>query len=172
MDASAPRAKACRRTYDTADQCRIEADKIIQEKIAKGYTRSKAAQLRNPHRLPERAATVQRSAGADKEARRSNAPRLPGADRQQAQEDLLPFLQSVDRCALPALRKAIKAARKHYCEARMEVVAGYRTATNGAVVRNGTDEQCRIIELSGMAAAARTRAEVLLPHAVSQQFAS
>ena len=141
--------QSLQKIYDTADQCRMEADKIIQEKIAKGYSEEGGAAGAFAAEIPKSRVGA-RSANADKEAEEATLRAYQELIGKGSTNDLLPFLQSVNRAHYPALRKAIKSARKHYCESRTEVIPGTQ-GNSWRSVRNGTDEQCLIIELSGMA---------------------
>jgi len=135
------------KTYDTAYQCRIAAEKIIQEKIAKGYSEEGGTTAALATAIPK-----SRNGGAIdvKEAEEATLRAYQELINKGGTNDLLPFLQSVNRVHYPALRKAIKAARKHYCELSFEVVEG-KGGQSWRGVYKGTEVQRCIIELSAVA---------------------
>ncbi|CAN5635165.1 hypothetical protein BH09BAC4_BH09BAC4_19410 [soil metagenome] len=100
------------KTFDSADQCQNEANKLIREKTRKGY--------------------VEVVDGVAVATSSQSAPKPPKTDDQQAEEvllnrfdelvratltdELLPFLQSVDKRHYVALSKKIKSARSYWCD--------------------------------------------------------
>ncbi|MBD2705641.1 WGR domain-containing protein [Spirosoma sp. BT702] len=138
------------KTFDTADRCQREADKLIREKTAKGYVESGDSQ---PITSQPRVATL-RPASADKEAEIATLTRYDELIQQAPMAALLPFLQRVDTRHYEALRKKIKEARRYWCD--YVVLKTIPTGVNKETVRQewghrGSWPQRIMISLSGVA---------------------
>lgn len=140
------------KTFDTADQCQQQADKLIREKNSKGYIESINGQvLASSDVKPKKQSTASPALDADKEAQEAMLARYDELIRNTQTDQLLPFLQSVEKHHYEALRKKIKEARTYWCD----YVEISRTERNGHLQRRmdyrGTWPQRKLVTLSGLA---------------------
>jgi predicted DNA-binding WGR domain protein len=140
------------KTFDSADQCRQQVDKLIREKMGKGYVESVNGQVvASPDVVPKKRSIIPSAPNADKEAQGAMLARYDELIRNTQIDQLLTFLQSVEKHQYEALRKKIKEARRYWCD----YVEISRTEQNGHLQRRmdyrGTWPQRKLITLSGMA---------------------
>lgn len=137
--------------FDNEEKCSAEADKIIREKMAKGYVEQvNGIAVDVPQDVKQK---VSRTKTNDDTAQ-SQEEVLVGYQRlidRGKPKELLPFLQTVDRKHYPALRKSIKAARKHYCDFVHLLPAEREKDAQSEWGVRGNDGQRTLIELSGLA---------------------
>lgn len=138
--------------FESAEACREAAGKLIAGKLGKGYLED--GETRALPAAGPGTATAKKRPATGQTARFAEAETLDGYQaliERGTLPQLLPFLQSVESAHYPALKKAIKAAQRHYCRLlelpdpeRVETFydkTGYRS----------TAAQRQLIELSGLA---------------------
>ncbi len=148
------------KTFDTAERCQREADKLIREKTGKGYVESV-----NGIAVALSPAPAAPPAVADNQQELEVVLRYEEIIRNTRTDQLLPFLQSVDKRHYLALEvKAKKIAREL-------VELGQINTTNWAIAQKKQDEkvQLALIHLSELALS--NKGEIWIKTALSDLFA-
>ena len=144
------------KTVDSPERCQQEIDKLIREKTGKGYLESVDG-VTVIASAPTAKKTTERQANPDQEALETILNRYDEIIQNTQTDQLLPFLQRVDKRHYPAVRKAIKQARKHWCDTAILEPQEYNRVTDKYKVRDqmwgvrGTYPQKTIINLSALA---------------------
>jgi predicted DNA-binding WGR domain protein len=129
------------KAFDSAEQCQQAVEKLIREKTRKGYIESGSDVVATATPQPSRSNGTMT---AGQEQQKAMLDRYDQIIRNAQTDQLLPFLQSVDKLHYPALRKKIKEAKKYWCD----------TVTEQGNIRwgtRGTNDQKTIVNLSALA---------------------
>ena len=139
------------KTFDTTDRCQQEADKLVREKTNKGYVESVNGVAVSPANGAAPRKPTERRTDPDKEAVEAVLTRYDEIVSNGQLDQLLSFLQGVDKHHYPALRQKIKQAKKYWCDYGVLGTEQQNGVTRQRHGVRGNWHQKTIINLSGMA---------------------
>ena len=134
--------------FDSVDQCQNEADKLIREKTRKGYVEVVdgvvvATSSRSVTKPPQT---------DDQQAQEAVLNRFDEIVRNTLTDELLPFLQSVDKRHYVALGKKIKEVKRYWCDYVELTSRDWNKENHNSLWGyRGTQEQRTIVNLSALA---------------------